>query len=168
MLDLNMDIEVNVAKKEYKGTIRDIVKINEAILTKEFVEQPSLYAWFAALEVMASSEVENKKFELAVLRANLDNEKRTKLAVANMTLDKEGKVKEGKVTETMVESAILTDKKYSAINAELSELNRQYGLLKAIVRALEQRATMLVQLGSTMRQEMALSGFSMPVGKASN
>ena len=64
-----------------------------------------------------------------------------------------------KATETMIASAIEVDEIYQKAQRTLIEAERQYGILRAIVKALDQRCTMLVQLGSTKRQEMAMTDF---------
>ena len=158
-MKLDMDLNISVLDKSFKGTIRDVLTINEASLSNEFVEQPSVYAWFAALSEMASAEVESRKMSLSILKANLDSEKRSEL---NVLRSKDSSLK---VTESMVESAILKDNKYQAMQEALIEAERQLGVLKAMVKALEQRCTMLVQLGSMRRQEMSLSDFGINMDK---
>lgn len=151
-MNLDMQLTIEVAGKDFNGNLRDIVKINEAVLTEEFIKQPSLYAWFATLSEFASAEVETQKMNLNILRANLDSEKR-------LMLLNEAK----KATETMVASAIEVDVTYQTAQKALIEAERQYGILKAIVRALDQRCTMLVQIGSTKRQEMAMTDFGINI-----
>ena len=152
-MDLDMQLSLDIKGKKFDGNIRDIMKINEAILTEEFVKQPGTYAWFAALMEIASAEIDSKKFNLSVLEANLDKEKRVFLS------------KDGKVTEAMVRSAIITDKIYIDLNTELLEISRQYGILKAIVRSLEQRKDMLIQIGSMKRTELSLGDFNIDMDK---
>ena len=150
MLNLDMQLSLEVAGKEFKGNLRDIVQIKESDLTEEFIKQPSLYAWFATLCEYASAEVETQKMNLSILSANLDAEKRTALA---------NSIK--KPTESMVSSAIAVDPRHMDAETALIEAKRQYGILKGIVKALEQRKDMLIQVGSTKRQELALNDFGM-------
>ena len=149
-----MFLDVEVAGKEFKGNLREIVKITEADLTEEFIKQPSLYAWFATLCEFASAEVETKKMNLSIDRANLDAEKRAALLSATK-----------KPTEAMVGSAIDVDERYVTAQKALIEAKRQYGILKGIVKALEQRKDMLIQVGSTKRQELNLNEFSVNLEK---
>lgn len=142
MIELNMKVNVSVGDKEYNGTIRDVLLINEAVLPDEFIHQPSTYAYFAALSEFAVADVEQKKLAFSVMEANLDSQKRVDLK------------DQAKVTEAVIRSAIIKDQKYQLLSEELIEAQRQLGILKALVRALDQRATMLVQLGSFKRQEM--------------
>ena len=41
-MNLDMQLIIEVAGKDFKGNLRDIVKIHEATLTEEFITQPSL------------------------------------------------------------------------------------------------------------------------------
>lgn len=143
-MDLNFEVKLNVGGKEFSGNIRDVVKIDESNITTEFVNQPSTYAWFAALAEIAGAESESRKFDLSVLRANLDKKKREDFTKANV-----------KVTENVVASAIETDVDFIKATKELLECNRQYSILRAVVRSLDQRAVMLTQIGNMKRQEFA-------------
>ena len=151
-MDLNMKVKVSVGDKDYEGTIQEILLINEATLSDEFIKQPSTYAYFAALAEFAVADVEHKKLSFSVLEANLDTQKRLEL-------------KETKVTEAVVRSAIIKDQKYQGASTELIEAERQLGILKALVKALEQRKDMLIQLGSMKRQELSLHDFGIDVTK---
>lgn len=151
-MDLNMSVRVNIGDKVFDGTIRDVLLINEATLTDEFIKQPSTYAYFAALSEFAVADVEQKKLALSVLEANLDSQKRLEL-------------KDTKVTEAVIKSAIVKDKKYQMMVEEIIEAERQLGILKSLVEGLKQRKDMLIQIGSTKRQEMVLSDFGINVTK---
>ncbi len=158
-MNLDMQVNIDVKDKKYDGTLRDVVQINAGDLMNEFCEHPSKYAWFGALSEICSSEFETKEFALDVLKANLDEEKRIKFKEENT-----------KVTEAVIQSAIITDKRYGVMMEELIELRRQHGILKSIVKSLEHRATMLVQIGSMKRQEMMTGdmGISSPKVRGAN
>lgn len=141
-MDLNFEVKLDVGGKQFDGNIRDIVGINEADIMSEFVNQPSTYAWFAALAEIAGAECESRKFDLSVLRANLDKQKRGEF------------IRNGqKVTENVVFSAVETDPEYIKSNEDLLECHRQHSILKSIVRSLDMRKDMLIQIGSFKRQE---------------
>jgi hypothetical protein len=150
----DLDVALNVDGNKFTGNIREVLKINENNLMDEFTKQPSTFAWFATLYEVASSQVEEKKFALEVLEANIDKELREVLGQGDK-----------KVTEPMVSSAIQRDERIIKMNTELLQLSKQQGILKALVRALDQRSTMLVQLGSTKRQEHMLTDFSIDMKK---
>ena len=148
-----MKVKVSIGDKVYDGTIKEVLHINEATLTDEFIKQPSTYAYFAALAEYAVADVEHKKLAFSVLEANLDSQKRTELKETP------------KVTEAVIKSAIIKDRKYQVSAEELIEAERQLGILKSLVRALEQRKDMLIQLGSSKRQEINLNEFGISTSK---
>ena len=147
-MDFSMEVDLKISDKVFKGNVRDVVKINEGNLIDEFSKQPSIYAWFATLAEMAIAQVERLRFDLSITRAKLDSVKRAEL----MSGDSK------KITESMVEAALVTDARIMALTEELMIASKQVGILKAIVRSLEQRCSMLVQLGATKRQEMLVDG----------
>lgn len=149
-MELDMQVKIEVKDKKFDGTLREIVKINADNLMEEFCEHPSKYAWFATLCEICSAEAETKEFAIDVLRANLDEEKRNNFKNENV-----------KTTEAMVTAAILTDKRYKVLKEELIEVNKQHGILKAIAKSLDHRKDMLIQLGSTKRQEEMLGDFNL-------
>jgi len=146
-MNLDMELDLKVCDKEWNGSLRSILKINEARLTHEFIEQAGTYAWFATLLAFAIAEVESEKMNHEVLQANLYAEKRS-------TMIEEG----AKITEDKVKAAVLQDERYSKSAELVNETRRKQNILKAIVNALEQRKDMLIQLGSTKRQEMFSDG----------
>lgn len=151
-MNFDMAVRVSIGDKVFDGTLRDVLRINEATLTDEFVKQPSTYAYFAALAEFAVADVEQKKLAFSVLEANLDSQKRLEM-------------RETKVTEAVIKSAIIRDKKYQIMAEELIDAERQLGILKAFVKALEQRCQMLCQLGAGKRQELTLQEFGINTSK---
>lgn len=153
-LSMNMDVDIAVAGKEWSGNIRDVVKISEVKLSDEFATQPSTYAWFAALAEMAGAEVENKKFRLSVLKANTEKKIRYEFAARGE-----------KTTESAIAANVQTDDAFISASLDLIESDRQYSILRSIVRALDQRKDMLIQLGQMKRQEIALLDFGIDLNK---
>jgi len=140
---LDMQIDIKIAGKEWSGSLRDVIRIQESRLSEEFAEQPSIYAWFAALTEVAGAEYENKKFGLSVLKANTEKRVRYELFA-----------KGEKTTESAVSSLVQTDDTLINANMALLEVERQYSLLRAVTKSLEQRKDMLIALGAMKRQEM--------------
>lgn len=154
-INLNMDVDFAVAGKEWAGNIHEVLRISEARLSEEFAQQPSLYAWFAALCEMAGAEFENKKFALSVLRANTEARLRKELSNSGV-----------KTTEASVSAAVQSDPDVGVKSFELIEFERQYMILKSLVRALDQRKDMLIQLGGMKRQEMQLGDFGVNMDRS--
>ena len=146
-MDFNMTVELHVHDKKWKGTLQDVLRINEQRLTNEFIEQAGKFAWFSALLAYAVAEVESKKLSHEVLQANLYAEKRGEMVKAK-----------AKVTEDKIKNAVVQDDRYAASSEQLTECKRQQGIIKGIVNSLEQRKDMLIQLGATRRQEMFSDG----------
>ena len=144
----DMDIDLRVDDKEFKGNIRDVLKINEGQIHDELIEQPSTYAWFATLTEIAKANVEKHKMNIKVLRARLDEEKRELLGKGGV-----------KVTEPKVESAIEKDERLIVLVEEMIELSKNASILKALTDALNQRKDMLIQLSSFKRQEMFMGDY---------
>lgn len=151
---LNMNVDISVAGKEWSGNIRDVVKISDIKLSEEFMHQPSVYAWFAALCEIAGSEAESKKFMLSVLKANTEKKVRREYAASGT-----------KTTESAIAAEVQTDDAFIASSIALIEAERQYSILRALVRSLDQRKDMLIQLGVMKRQEMQLSDFGINLDK---
>lgn len=143
----DMTVDLKVEDKEFKGNIREILKISEGSIVGELQEQPSTYAWFATLTEIAKANTEKHKLNIKILRAKLDEEKRKTLA------------KEGKVTESMVESAIEKDERLIMLTQEKIELDKNANILGAITEALNQRKDMLIQLSSFKRQEIFMGEY---------
>jgi hypothetical protein len=154
VLNLNMSVEINAAGKQWSGNIRDVLKITDAKLNDEFMQQPSMYAWFAALCELAGAEAENKKFKLSVLKANTEKKIR---------YDKAAKGE--KTTEAAIAADVQTDDAFIAASISLLEAERQYNLLRALTRSLDQRKDCLIQLGLMKRQELQMSDFGIDLGK---
>lgn len=84
----------------------------------------------------------------------------TDLECAYAQLDKEYRatLSGGKVTEKVIESNILTDARYVAMQNKYLDAVENTGVLRAACEAMRQRKDMLVQLGAQRRAE-ASAGF---------
>lgn len=132
-----------------KFTVADIFNIDETDITKEFMQQASLYGFFATISAMAE-DVAN--------RADFDKDQ--EYAQADIAWRESFEQNSRKYTEAVVRSTVMTDAGY--VRAVERHLKTEYDfkLLKAIVRALEQRADMLVSLGSHLRHEEGMTGMT--------
>jgi hypothetical protein len=156
-MDLDMKIDLRIEDKTFNGSLKEVMQIDEGNLTDEFVRQPNTYAWFAALAEIAQALVENKKYDVSKKRAELDTIIRQRCAASG-----------DKLTEAKLDAEIQQDKGYAVLAQELLDLNKNLGLIRAIVKALEQRSAMLIQLGSMRRQEMMMSDFGVDIGRIKN
>jgi len=130
-------------------TVGDIFGVDETDITKEYMQQASLYGFFATAAAMAEEVANRASFAKDQEYAAVDEVTRQKFEMNGV-----------KFTEAVVRSAILLDEKYKT--RVMREIKTEYDakLLKAIARALEQRADMLVSLGSHLRHESSMTGMS--------
>jgi len=137
-----LDISVTFNGVTYQSSLEEDVKINSSDLDGEFVEQPRKYVWWAVLSEIAKDLVAQKKYEMEMLYARLDHEKRTAAMAAKV-----------KLTERMVENEVITDTRYQKCMAEYLEIKKQNGVLGAGKEAFAQRKDMLISLGANYRAE---------------
>ena len=137
-----LDVSVSFNGITYQSSLEDDITINPTDLDAEFVEQPRKYVWWAILSEVAKDLMGQKKYQMELLYAKLDHEKRT----AAMT----NKVK---LTEKMVENEVITDPRYQRIMSEYLSIKKDYGMLSAGRDAFTQRKEMLISLGANYRAE---------------
>ena len=129
--------------------IGNLFDINEDNLTKEFATQASLYAYFATLQAEAER-----------LQAKAEMKKDQEYAKSDeywrAYLDK----REKKYTEAVIKSNVIRDEDYDKANNALINITYDLNVIKAIVRALQMRAEMLISLGAHLRQEYSMTGMS--------
>lgn len=118
---------------------------NMADLDSEFVTQSGQFYYLAAAHAWAERHEKGAKYDLECAYAQLDKEYRQTLSG-------------GKVTEKVIESNILTDARYVAMQNKYLDAVENTGVLRAACEAMRQRKDMLVQLGAQRRAE-ASAGF---------
>lgn len=147
--------------KELKGTswtvpdgdkfktfyLEDLFIIDETSLTKEFANQSALYAYFSAL----SARLE---YNLSLI----STAKEQSYAEADEYYRAKARHNDEKTTETQIKSQVIRDEEYSKYCDSEAEARRDYKIVQGILRALEQRANMLVSLGSQIRHEANMDG----------
>lgn len=134
--------KINIGATEYTFNLPDALYINESDLNYEYCRQAELFAQYATAYEIAVREVRLKKAELDKVCAHLDRAGRQEMLAAGV-----------KFTEKMVEHFVKGHNEYFEKNKELVEAETLAGLLKEAKDAMLQKQYMLVQLGSTQRQE---------------
>lgn len=132
-----------VGSLTYAAKLEEDLFVNRSDLQGEFVTQPERFAFYATCYELANVNVQRYENALKRLYASLDHEKRGELVTAGI-----------KVTEKMVENSVITDDRYTALQDEALEAQRQASMLKVAMQSMLQRKDMLIQLGSAMRAEM--------------
>lgn len=138
---------VKVGDREF--SVESLFEIDQADLIMEFKDQAALYAFFVNEMSKAERDHAVVVSEKELVYADADDYWRAEF-------DREGL----KITENAIKSAIIRDAAYGrAINREI-EARYVYHSLKGLVRALEQRADMLIQLGAHVRAEFEMTGMT--------
>lgn len=138
-----------VAGMSKSFTVEDIFSVDENDLTKEFMQQPSIYGYFATAMAVAEDNANRAEYRKDQEYAAADDASRKAMDLNGL-----------KYTETVIRGMVLTDEQYAAAVADELQAKYEYKILKAIVNALEQRANMLVSLGSHLRHEENMTGMN--------
>jgi len=130
-------------------TLGDIFDIDSTDITSEFMRQPALYAYFAAATAAAERASGRAEFK-----------KDQEYAISDMASREQMERNGQKYTEAVIRSMALADQVYTdAVESELTA-KYDYKLLKALTSALEQRAQMLISIGSQLRHEESTTGMA--------
>lgn len=132
-----------VNDKEYANNLAKDLFINRTDLTGEFARHAERYAFYSTCYELASARVEILQANLERLYAKLDSEKRGEFSGSGQ-----------KVTEKVIEGAVLQDTRYVDFLGKLLEAKEACGVLKAAMTSMQHRKDMLIQLGSAARAEM--------------
>jgi hypothetical protein len=139
-------ITVSVDSKIRTFDVQELLDIDDTNLSKEFANQASLYGYFATMAVKA----EHRASILAMKReqeyALADQEYREEL-------EEQGK----KSTEPMIKNLVMSDENYAKVLEQEYVAKYDYDIIKAVTKAMEQRAQMLISLGNFMRHEYEMT-----------
>lgn len=147
VLSLLDGTKIKVRGKEID--LENVFHVEEADLSREFMQQASMYAYFAVAQVDAEYNANTVELDKDQEEARADAEFRTQLEIT-------GK----KYTEAVVRGLIVVDESVSEKAQKLNDARYQQKLLKAICSALEMRAQMLQSLGSHLRHEYEQTGLT--------
>ncbi len=132
----------------------EFFEINLNRLDVEWVNQPKLFFEYASKLADAKREVEEKKAEVEITKAELS--KAIREAPENFDIVK--------ITEALVTSTILLQKDYQEVNQELIDVRHSADILQAAVSALDHRKSALERLVSLHGQNY----FSPPQASGEN
>lgn len=147
ILSLLGGTKIRVKGKEID--LEDVFHVEEANLSTEFMQQASMYAYFAVAQVDAEYNANMVELDKDQEEAQADSEFRTQLEIT-------GK----KYTEAVIKGLIVQDEAVSKKIRNLNGVRYQQKLLKAVCSALEMRAQMLQSLGSHLRHEYEQTGLT--------
>jgi hypothetical protein len=129
--------------------VEQLFTINADNLSHEFATQASIYAFFSVLQAQAEDASSRADFTKDQEYAVADQYYRDRY-------DAEGK----KFTEPSIKATVMTDQTYTEACNRRADKVFEAALLKALVKAMDQRAEMLVSLGSHLRHEADMTGMN--------
>lgn len=112
--------------------------IDESALDVEWIGQPQLMLKYSREYAKAEREVARMKEKISVKRAKLDKEIRIEPEKFGLS--------DVKITEAVVNNAIITDKEFQKLTEDLIEANYEVNMLKGAVDAVKQRKDALQDL----------------------
>lgn len=126
---------------------KDAPPIDENNLSREFVNQSSLYTYIAVLTAKGESAVKRTKVELEEAEARADDIVRTRFEQAGR-----------KTTESMVASQVTLNPDVMSAKLKYLQAQEEYALLRAMEESLKVRADMLKGIGFLQQSEMGMTG----------
>ncbi len=137
--------ETKIETVPYETNFSQDISIDKTDLETEFLEHSEKFAWYAGLSEVAQARADRLKFDLDVLAAQLDVEKRTELNQASLADPK------FKYTEKVVSNSIIGDVRYIKKMNEFLELQATANILNRAREAFNHRKEMLIQLANNSR-----------------
>ncbi|MFA5035633.1 MAG: hypothetical protein WC479_00450 [Candidatus Izemoplasmatales bacterium] len=140
-------IVVKTLKGKKRFDIGKLFMIDQNLISDEMSSQASMYGFFAILAAEAD--------RISALKSMLyDQETAQADESYRQQLELDGK----KYTEAVVRSMVIRDEECVKALTAKEDADYDLNILKAIVRAFEQRAMMLQSLGSQLRHEYDMQG----------
>jgi hypothetical protein len=147
--DIPGNVVVVIRGEKHTYNIADLLEIDENNLSKEFASQAALFGFFATAQAEAEMEMEMAS-----------SAKDREYATADEYYRSELERKEKKYTEAVIRSSIIRDVDYVTAEQGFHIAEHNANMLKMIVKALGQRAEMLISLGAHLRAEADMTGMS--------
>lgn len=124
--------------------LKDELAINEQNLLQEMLEQPSKYIYWSSILETLKMYQEAKEIELETVVANLDPQARNVLKESDI-----------KPTKDMVDAYIKRQETYTTKKNEVLYMSYIVGRVQRIVKAFEQRSSMLQSYGKQVLENKA-------------
>lgn len=135
-------IDANGSFYEYE--LQEVLSINEHNLQEEIKLQPGKYVYWSSVLEQIRGYLESEELQEEHLRANL-------YEVARESLIQEGTPKP---TKDQIDSWILRQEEYTRVKENILTYKKFVKQLSFVVKSLEQRHSMLVQLSALKRDQM--------------
>ena len=141
MEDLTVLLE-DFTWENYKDISDAVVKFNEHNVENEMFRQASIYSYYYGLMNAAKKRMNDLAMELVRLSSTLRRDYKTGSTT--------------KLTAKDLDDLVFADETYQSSQTTLNDATFKYELLRGLVRALEQKKDMLVQLSANKREETKL------------
>jgi len=150
-LDFNDLTIIDMNGEAHTFNIHDELKLSEYTIQQEMYSQSAKYSYWASLleRVRVYAESEQRKLEQIGARVNKEVRNR---------YEQEKK----KPTKDVIESDIILDEEYQQQQYIVEQRNYQVKQLQYIVKAFEQRSSMLIQISAELRQTNKNGGITNP------
>jgi len=142
-----MKIEISLDGDTVERDLNREMDIIPENLDDEMRAFPGLLCWWSLLAARAKAERETIEKEIKALEADLDLELRNPRHVK--MLQDEGY----RVTESMIASRIRSSESWRALNKRWSDARSRELKLDGVVRSLEAKHTLIIQMNADRRQE---------------
>lgn len=152
-----LEVVVKLPQDTYNLDLARDSQIDINSLNQGFIEQPTVFAWYATLAAIAKSNVTRLKREVEKCD---DYIKKTLIGTLDVKIRKQLEINGEKVTETKVTNAIYADVEYisniqklNALKDELTDAEEYSAILEVARDTMIQRKDMLISLGAQVRSE---------------
>jgi len=128
--------------ENYKDISDALVQFSESNVEDEMIRQASIYSYYFGLMCVAKKQMNDFSADIMRITSKL----RSGFKQGSST----------KLTAKDLDDLVGVDEAYLAANKELNSATFKYELLKGLVRALEQKKDMIVQVSANKREETKL------------
>lgn len=152
-----LELTVKLPQNTYDLDLVQDAQIDVNNLNQGFIEQPTIFAWYATLAAIAKSKVIKLKRDV---EKHEDYLKKTLVGSLDSKVRKHMEINGEKATETKVINAIYADVEYisnvnklNQLKDALTEAEEQSAILDVARETMIQRKDMLISLGAQVRSE---------------
>lgn len=157
-----LEVTVKLPQNSYDLDLAKDSQIDVNNLNQGFIEQPTIFAWYATLAALAKSKVTRLKREV---EKQDDYIKKTLIGTLDSKVRKQLEINGEKVTETKVTNAIYADVEYisniqklNGLKDELTDAEENSAILDVARETMIQRKDMLISLGAQVRSDCDNTG----------
>lgn len=157
-----LEVTVKLPQNSYDLDLAKDSQIDVNNLNQGFIEQPTIFAWYATLAALAKSKVTRLKREV---EKQDDYIKKTLIGALDSKVRKQLEINGEKVTETKVTNAIYADVEYisniqklNGLKDELTDAEENSAILDVARETMIQRKDMLISLGAQVRSDYDNTG----------